>query len=112
MLLGLASSYSWYDIIVQAVSQDGSGGIRYSSDWTFDVVLTAEDSKATLYKYRYILFNKTRTNWRSSEFVRCWNRWKKGASNILDRTSVHSDQRGVGEVRYLLSKRDRASSAK
>ncbi|XP_065845962.1 phosphatidylinositol phosphatase PTPRQ-like isoform X2 [Oscarella lobularis] len=37
------TSYSWYDVIVQAVSQDGSGGIRYSSDWTFDVVLTAED---------------------------------------------------------------------
>ena len=46
MLLGLASSYSWYDIFVFAVSQDGPGGRQYESDWNPNIVLTAEDSKA------------------------------------------------------------------
>ena len=45
MLLGLVSSYSWYDVAVRAVSQDGPGGRKYSS-YSYRVVLTAEDSKA------------------------------------------------------------------
>ena len=46
MLLGYVSSYSWYDVVVFAVSQDGPGGSRYQSDWNPNIVLTAEDSKA------------------------------------------------------------------
>ncbi|XP_065845955.1 usherin-like isoform X2 [Oscarella lobularis] len=37
------TSYSWYDVIVHAVSQDGRGGRRYYSDWNPTIVLTAED---------------------------------------------------------------------
>ena len=49
-------SYSRYDVFVYAVSLDPSLGFRYSSGRTSSVVLTAEGSKAMLYKSQCIIF--------------------------------------------------------
>ena len=46
MILGYVSSYSWYDVFLYAVSQDGPGGRKYYGDWNTNIVLTAQDSKA------------------------------------------------------------------
>ena len=50
-------SYSRYNVFVYAVSLDSSLGFQYLSGWMSNVVLTAENSKAILYKYQYVIFN-------------------------------------------------------